>query len=65
MANLRNLVHGVGDQGHRPRTSRLELLRKVELQQGNLMLAKDLAGLWWCAAMSQPEKLLRMRGWNE
>ena len=42
MANLRNLVHGVGDQGHRPRNSRLELLRSVEAQQGNLMLVKGL-----------------------
>lgn len=58
MANLRNLVHGVGDQGHRPRTSRLDLLRSVEAQQGNLMLVKDLAGIWWCAAMSNPRELL-------
>ena len=55
-AELRNLVHGVGAQGTRPRGQRLEILRRLDrVDRPQLHTIRDVVCLWWTAAILSPE----------
>ena len=55
----RNLVQGVGNQQrNRGRSDRLSLVRSIEENRSSLALLKDLAGVWWSAALCDPTTLL-------
>jgi len=47
---LRNLVHGAGAQGTRPRNARLGTLRQLAHRTPNIQLVCDMASLWWTAS---------------
>lgn len=56
---LRNLVHGAGAQGTRPRNARLATLRQLAHHTPNIQLVCDMASLWWTALLFDPHTLCR------
>ena len=59
LEEVRHLVHGVGAQGRRPRTERLEVLRAFATSAPNVQLVEDVAAFWWTAVMLDPERNCR------
>jgi hypothetical protein len=57
-ADVRNVLHGVGNLGQ-DRARRLRTLRAIADSDARLQLIADIAALWWTAAMFAPAKAYR------
>ena len=54
LAHIRNLVHGLRAEGQDPMV-RLEIIRTLEQAGPSLELVRDIASLWWTAAVLSPQ----------
>jgi len=58
VADVRNIVHGVGATGQN-RARRLAVLREMAENEASLQLIADIAVMWWSAAMLSPANAYR------